>query len=111
MLLSPFIGRWNKRFEEVYQNLRNNIELYRRSLTDPALREQKKAFATDQQWARMFNLYARARFARLCSYLRQREPDDEVGYSILIYRLSDADIAQALDGPPLELLEKPASGD
>lgn len=35
------------------------------------------------------------RFDRLCEYLRQREPDDEVGYSVLIYRLSEADLARA----------------
>jgi hypothetical protein len=32
------------------------------------------------------------------AYLRQREPDDHVGHSILIYRLTDADLAQALEG-------------
>jgi hypothetical protein len=47
------------------------------------------------------------RFARLTSYLRGREPDDEIGYSILVYRLTDADLAEALDGPPRELLPMP----
>ena len=40
------------------------------------------------------------RFSRLCMYLRQREPDDHVGYSILIYRLTDEDLAEALEGDP-----------
>ncbi len=39
-----------------------------------------------------------------------REPDDEVGYSILIYRLSDADVAAAIEGPPCELLPEPEGG-
>ena len=47
------------------------------------------------------------RFARLCSFLREREPDAKIGYSILIYRLTDADLARALAGPPCELLAKP----
>ena len=34
-------------------------------------------------------------------------PDDQVGYSILVYRLTDADVALAIEGPPGELLEKP----
>ena len=44
---------------------------------------------------------------RLCAYLRQREPDDEVGYSILIYHLSDAQVREALEGPPAELRPGP----
>ena len=28
-------------------------------------------------------------------------------YSILVYRLTDADVALAIEGPPCELLEKP----
>ena len=36
-----------------------------------------------------------------------REPDNEVGYSILIYRVTDDELSRALDGPPVELLERP----
>jgi hypothetical protein len=42
-------------------------------------------------------------FHRLAAFLRQREPDDNVGFSILMYRLSDNDLSRALDGPPGEL--------
>ena len=34
---------------------------------------------------------------RLVAFLRAREPDAMIGYSILIYRLTDADVAQALE--------------
>ena len=51
---------------------------------------------------RGLSAFAEYRFARLTAYLRQREPDDEIGYSILVFKLTDADIAQALDGPPAE---------
>ena len=37
------------------------------------------------------------------SFLRQREPDAEINYSILIYRLSTDDVSRAIDGPPVEL--------
>jgi hypothetical protein len=40
------------------------------------------------------------RFARLTAYLRQREPDDHVGHSILIYRLTEEDLTEALEGDP-----------
>lgn len=50
------------------------------------------------------DFYIRLSFGRLYSFLWQREPDDHVGYSILIYRLSDKEVARALLGSPPELL-------
>ncbi len=44
--------------------------------------------------------FQRYRFARLCSYLRKRDYDSQVGYSILIFRLSEAEIQRAMYGPP-----------
>ncbi|MDD3180232.1 MAG: glycosyltransferase family 39 protein [Opitutaceae bacterium] len=40
--------------------------------------------------------FDRLRFSRLCRYLRGREPDASAGYSILIYRLSAAELRAAL---------------
>jgi hypothetical protein len=39
------------------------------------------------------------RVGRLTAYLREREPDDSVGYSILMYKLSAKELAEALRGP------------
>jgi hypothetical protein len=47
--------------------------------------------------------YADLREARLRSFLRHRQPDEEIAYSILVYRLTDEDIQRALLGPPAEL--------
>jgi len=66
-------------------------EAERQRLTSDFLRER-------------FLSFEHLRFARLCAFLRRREPDDNVGYSILIYRLSDQDVREALYGPPAELL-------
>jgi hypothetical protein len=48
------------------------------------------------------------RFGRLCAHLRSRPPDALAGYSILIFRLSDAEVARALTGPSPE--SPPAAG-
>jgi hypothetical protein len=40
------------------------------------------------------------RFGRLCAGLHDRTPDDEIGYSILIFRLTDAAVHDLLEGPP-----------
>ena len=36
-------------------------------------------------------------FAKLCTYLQDREPDDEVNFSILIFRLDEMDLRQAFE--------------
>jgi hypothetical protein len=46
----------------------------------------------------------RLRFARLCAYLRRREPTANVGNSILVFQLSQQGLDQALDGPSDELV-------
>ena len=43
------------------------------------------------------------------AYLRRREPDDNVGYSILIYYLDNQDLDAALNRSPLEW-DKRAAG-
>ncbi len=86
-------GRWNRRYEEVY---RNALEVLKHA--DP----QSDATPTAEQ--RAFNrLLHWLRLARLYAYLRPRDPDDHVGYSILIYRVSDEQLQAALEGPPVEL--------
>src|SRR5438552_14021706 len=45
----------------------------------------------------------RLRFARLCAYLRQREPSANLGNSILVFQLTQRELDQALYGPPPEL--------
>ncbi|MFZ2656812.1 MAG: glycosyltransferase family 39 protein [Victivallales bacterium] len=47
---------------------------------------------------RNYDIYDYLRFAKLCLYLRfhQREPDAYAGYSILIFKLTDKDIEEAM---------------
>ena len=59
--------------------------------------------ATENEGTRWLALVDMLRFARLCAWLRQREPDGEIGCSVLLYRLSEKDLQQALYGPPAEL--------
>ncbi|MGE3243248.1 MAG: ArnT family glycosyltransferase [Pirellulales bacterium] len=73
-------GPWTEKSEKIYQQLRAEMSA---STTDPAGLEY----------------FDSLRLARLCAYLRQREPDDTIGYSILIYELSADDLEQALRQP------------
>jgi hypothetical protein len=45
---------------------------------------------------RIYAVYELLRFARLCRYLDNRLPDENVGYSILIFNLSDEEVQEAL---------------
>jgi hypothetical protein len=89
---SRFRGPWNRRYEDAYQRLA-------RALAEPGA-------APDLATRRT---YEQLRFVRLCAFLRLREPDAEVHYAILVYRLTDEDVRQALDGPPPPgMLDDPA---
>jgi hypothetical protein len=94
-------GPWNERLEKSYQSAR---QLVAPMLSDdPAQRMSALTQFPPEKWIRAINDYEYFRFYRLAAYLRQREPDDNVGFSILVYHLSEEDLARALDGPPAEL--------
>jgi 4-amino-4-deoxy-L-arabinose transferase-like glycosyltransferase len=94
---SPVRGEWTLALEKEYQDGRLKESLFHEYWTNPAVRKELidagAALAFEETWRR----YDLLRFARLCHYLRARGPDDQVGYSILIFRLTDAEIATALD--------------
>jgi hypothetical protein len=52
----------------------------------------------DRYWQELFADFDRLRTGRLLAFLRGREPDAMAGYTILIYRLTEADVEQALFG-------------
>ena len=47
--------------------------------------------------------FQRMRFSRLCAYFRHREPVARIGYSILVFDMSDEEVDEAISGPPAEL--------
>jgi hypothetical protein len=93
---TDFPGPWTATRESRYQRARETLEpLLAAGEGAPAPRDRLRRPA--------YRVYDQLRFGRLAAYLRQREPDAHVGYSILIYRLSETQIRAALRGPPAEL--------
>jgi hypothetical protein len=88
----PFRGEWTPAYEREYQQLR---VAFQRDVPANAMQiagdTSGLADAIDQM--------EQLRFARLLAFLRQRTPDDMIGYSILIYHLSDEQVRQSLDAP------------
>jgi hypothetical protein len=97
------VGRWSKQYENVYQEARKATELLQSA--DPAARRQLLESKGSTYWRQMINRFETFRLARLNAFLRQREPDADVGHSILIYCLTAKDLREALLEPPAELEE------
>ena len=96
----PVAGRWNSAREGEYQDLIRRIQAIN-SLAQPKpeswTQAHEKEFAEIE---RRFRILASARFL---AFLRQRVPDDNIGFSILIFELTQDDVRRAFDGPPPEL--------
>jgi hypothetical protein len=93
-------GKWAPEYEAAYQRTRRYVGYYLKighaPMDDIANRLRRRQIETFQ----------RLRFARLCAYLRHREPVANVGCSILVFYLTRSDLHHALEGPPVELVSR-----
>jgi 4-amino-4-deoxy-L-arabinose transferase-like glycosyltransferase len=107
---TPTGGRWRDDYERTYREVLENVRVLQSA--DAETRSRLIESKGDAFWNQTFMLFDWLRLARLCAFLRQRAPDDNVGHSILIYRLTAADLQKALFGPPVELdtSPKPTAG-
>jgi hypothetical protein len=96
-------GIWGSYYEEPYREVLADVERFDRTNGDDEARRRLVGERGQAFWSKRFKEYSQLRAARLMAYLRQREPDAQIGYSILIYRLSDQDVRNALYGPLAEL--------
>lgn len=96
----PDRGDWTRENERQYQEMRLNDANFRALKASPNGHPELMQDITPAQWSKAWTLYERLRFARLCHYLRHRQPDGTAGYSILIYRLTKAELDAALEGDP-----------
>ena len=91
-------GPWTRELEGDYQFLRAFEPMFQAYWTDPAARARLEKEVAPDKWTVSRDRFQRLRFARLCYCLRARKPDAMIGYSILIYRLTAADVAAATGG-------------
>ncbi len=96
---APVQGPWTAEVEREYQTLRALEPALLHYARTPAARDEIAAIAPHEQWVKTWDRYEDLRFARLCHYLRARRPDDHIGYSILLYRLTSSELDAALHGP------------
>ncbi len=131
-LRSSAPGPWVFTYERVYQRLRNLTQNFLKLPTEEinqALRPRSEYREANLQellnlppeelnrllrqspenWGPICDGFVRLRLGRLFAYLRQRTPLHNVGGTILIYTLTDAEAREAVEGPPAELLDDSAS--
>jgi hypothetical protein len=108
-LYTRYYGPWNRVYEEQYQTARRNLGLTESSMGETDALVDSLQRYQDSYWQDQYSRLDALRFSRLCGWLRatRRPPDDNVGYSILIWKLDAHDLHEALWGPPLELYDAP----
>ena len=88
-------GPWTVESERRYREDGQLLEM----LNTPELADKMNLQQGSREWRALLYEYDLLRFKRLCRHLLKIEPDAFVGYSILIYRINEVDLAEALYGP------------
>ena len=90
----PLFGPWRQSYEDLYLDLRGRF----RAALEAGARAGSRLEVSAEDWSRL-QVFDHLRFTRLCARLREREPDGRVTNGLLVYELSHAELAAALDGP------------
>ena len=90
---------WTRALETEYRERLTNVEMLSNTGENTEARADLLRKTGEDFWWQTFRRFGELQLGRLAAFLRRREPDAEVGYSILIYRLTDADVTRALEGP------------
>jgi hypothetical protein len=91
-------GSWRDSYESEYQKLAPEIDQIGQSHDSAAFDQLTRTGAIQR--------YDELRLGRLCAYLRKREPDERITYGVFVYELNQAQLDEALSGPPAELRSK-----
>jgi len=81
----PDLREWNDRLESELQTLRARL-----------LEAGPKPDVSDPEWRETARRARRLLYMKLLAWLRRREPDERIGYSVFIYRLSDIQLRRLL---------------
>ena len=95
------MGPWCDVYENLYREDKEVLDRFRAADADG--RRRIEAEGGGIPWRERTTRFEELRLGRLCAWLRQRRPDASAGHSILVYRVTEAEVRAALDGPPAEL--------
>ncbi len=84
---------WRPEDEANYQELKHQVRLFLGVDNSPAPQHSLG------DWSAIMTSFEQHQYGRLITFLLQYTPDDNIGYSMLVFKLTDADLVRALDGP------------
>ncbi len=87
---------WSEELQKQYERLGKTIA----SFEATADTVQARAKWATGRFRDAHRLYYRLAFARLCAYLRLREPEAVINHTILIYEVNERQLQEALNDPP-----------
>ena len=104
---TEFPGPWTNELENAYRQLMVNFEAFETATKQQGLQAVWSSLSDQerQNWATLFRQLEQLRFTRLTHFLRRREPDAHVNFSVLIYRVDADELTRAMTGPPDEIIE------
>ncbi|HTB80370.1 MAG TPA: glycosyltransferase family 39 protein [Opitutaceae bacterium] len=99
-------GPWSPIYENAYQQELTNMQILEQAGGNASAHAALLEKYPQKYWDEQYGNLELLRAARLYAWLRHnRQPDDSIGYSILIFKLDAAALQAALQGPPAELQE------
>jgi hypothetical protein len=84
---------WRPDDETNYQELKRQVRLFLG--VDRGTAPQHSI----PDWGNILGAFEGYTFGRLATFLLQFRPDDDIGHSMLVFKLTEADLNRALDGP------------
>lgn len=91
-------GPWTKELEAEYQQLKVLEPTLLEFQNDPARQADLLREVPAANWRLAWKRYEQLRFARLCHYLRIRTPDAVIGHTLFVFRLTGAELGEAVQG-------------
>jgi hypothetical protein len=105
-IYTPTPGPWNRSYESRYQQTMEELRQWFHGHGGAGAAAQAARLASIRE--RQLHDLDLLRFGRLCAWLRnKRSPDAVIGDAVLVWKLTESDLAEALLGPPVELNEDP----
>lgn len=95
-----FPGEWNSNYEQLYAATQSKLMQIHQSEDGETFNE--RLLRQDPEAIQLIETNELLAGSRLIAFLRHRQPVDRIGYSILIYHLTDRDVHTALFGRPPE---------
>jgi hypothetical protein len=90
----PALAEWNDDLEQIYRKYRMKSRELR--MMGANNRKHQISSKHTNRLFRDYKIFEKLRFAKLAAHLRKKEPDDNIGHSILIYKLSKHDLHNIL---------------